>query len=182
VFHTSSNLYAAAFRDDLLKVARRDADVVFCVPRHAHGLLTRRFPELQGRLLSVRYKAGSRRAVEPAHLLVRPTENILTLLMLPIAVELGRTIDIGGCDGRKPDANYFWEHDRSTQYSGLMAHAFDVHPAFFRDRLYDQYYDRHLRELDGLMSWARSRGRRFRAVTSSWIPSLSSLPRVNHGN
>jgi hypothetical protein len=84
-------------------------------------------------------------------------------------------VRIAGCDGRKPNENYFWKHNADTQYSdNLMASAFAAHPAFFRDRDYSDYYAQHCREVEDLLAAGEQHGRTVESVTPSWIPALAA--------
>ena len=107
-------------------------------------------------------------------LTVPKTSNVLTRLMLPIGLALGRRhVSIAGCDGRRPSERYFWEHSRDAQYDDeMMRSVFAAHPSFFRDRDYQSYYDKHCSTLEDLLSQAEADGMRFESVTPSEIPAL----------
>ena len=49
--------------------------------------------------------------------------------MIPLGATLSKDLYILGCDGRKPDENYFWKHDKASQFSRLMQEL-NFHPDF----------------------------------------------------
>ena len=92
--------------------------------------------------------------------------------MLPIAYTLFKEVDILGCDGRKiEDNDYFWTHDKASQFVDEMDGIKTAHPAFF-DIDYDDYYSTHCEILEIWLSIADKLGIRVRNLTPSYIPAL----------
>lgn len=172
VFHFGPSEYAFRFRDDLLRVVM-EHDSFAVVPLREARLLLRHHPELRDRLVGIRPDAPVWTVPSPDDLTVRPTANILTLFMLPVAASLSRRVAIGGCDGREPGETYFWKHGSSVQYEGLMRTVFRSHPAFFRDRFYEDYYEEHCRLLEDQLSTLEAEGWTFANVTRSFVPALA---------
>ncbi len=174
-FHYGPSRYAAAFRRDLLR-AVDETDALLVTAELWAGLLLAHHPELVERLIILRILKGEPawHWPTPERMTVRMTGNILTTAMLPIAFALTDRVEIAGCDGRRPDENYFWHHNRRTQYSDdLMNSAFEAHPAFFRDQDYADYYQDHCQQLEELLAAGEHTGKRAIAVTPSYIPALS---------
>jgi hypothetical protein len=173
VFHFGPSRYAAAFRRDLL-TAMETTDAVFLTTQLFAEPLVAHMPELLSRLAVL--PVDERRAwrwptVESPS--SRLTGNVLTVLMLPAAFALADNVVLAGCDGRDPSERYFWKHNAKTQYSDqLMRAVFEVHPAFFRDRDYSDYYDEHCRNLEEFFSVAESAGKTVTGLTPSHIPAL----------
>ncbi len=173
VFHFGPSRYAGAFRDDLLRVAGA-TDATFAFPRRFAPLVLRRIPELRDRMIAVGPRTGlPLDSLSPNHLHVPQTANVLTMMMLPFAAALGSETVIAGCDGRRPDERYFWNHSADAQYDGsVMSSAFAAHPSFFRDRDYVSYYENHCDQLEAMLAEAEAGGLRFRSITHSEIPAL----------
>ena len=174
VFHYGPSRYAAAFRRDLLR-AVAETDALLVTHNLFAGLLLAHHPELRDRLIILRALKGrgAWRWPTPDSMAVRITTNVLTNAMLPIAFALADRVEIAGCDGRQPSENYFWRHNTRTQYSDdLMATAFEAHPAFFRDRDYGDYYEKHCRELEEILAAGESAGKTVIGATPSHIPAL----------
>jgi hypothetical protein len=92
--------------------------------------------------------------------------------MLPAAFMLTDHVSVAGVDGRQPTETYFWKH--GLQYSDdLLATVFDAHPAFFRDRDYEDHYDQYCQELEDFMQIAESAGKSVQGAAPSWIPAFS---------
>ncbi len=174
VFHYGPSRYAAAFRRDLLR-AVDETDALLVTSELWAGLLLAHHPELADRLVILRMLKGKPAWHWPARdrMTVRMTGNVLTNAMLPIAFALTDRVEIAGCDGRRADERYFWNHNARTQYSDeLMISAFDAHPAFFRDRDYADYYEGHCQDLEEFLVAGESAGKRCIGVTPSHIPAL----------
>lgn len=171
VFHFGPSRYADAFRRDLLEVITR-YDCYAVTRLWGAALLLRHHPELTDRLIALPEDAPDWTIPDEQRFCVRATGNILTFYMLPLAAALGRRIRIGGSDGRRRGETYFWRHGSSVQYEGLMETAFRTHPAFFRDRVYTDYYRRHTRQLESQLTWMERQGRSVESVTSTHIPAL----------
>lgn len=174
-FHYGPSRYAAAFRRDLLR-AVEETDALLVTAEWWAGLLLAHHPELVDRLIILRMLKGKRpwRWPTPERMAVRMAPNVLTATMLPTAFALTDRVEIAGCDGRRPDENYFWRHNARTQYSDeLMNSAFQAHPAFFRDQDYADYYDQHCKQLEELLAAGEDAGKRAVGVTPSYIPALS---------
>jgi hypothetical protein len=171
VFHYGPSRYAEAFRRDLLAVlARYDCHAV--TRPWGAALLLRHHPELADRLIALPEDAPGWNVPSDQGFRVRATGNILTFYMLPLGAALGRRIRVGGSDGRRRGETYFWRHGPSVQYEGLMETAFRTHPAFFRDRIYTDYYRRHLRLLGDQVAWLERQGHPVESITATHIPVL----------
>jgi hypothetical protein len=177
VFHFGPSRYARAFRDDLMRAVDL-LDPVLVVPNNYLGLLLANLPELSCRAVGLDTDAAEWTIPSRGRTCVKETGNVLTLLMLPVAAGLAIQVDVAGCDGRNPDETYFWKHGASIQYSDeLMKSAFEAHPAFFRDQVYVDYYDRHCADLAGLLAVVEKSGVAVRSITRSYIPTLARRAR-----
>ena len=172
VFHFSPSEYAATFRDDLIEMIEKYDTFIF-TRQDMIGLLLRHYPQLQNRLIGVDGKSTYWRTPTPGCLNVHITANILTFLMIPAALTLSKRVLLAGNDGRKPEENYFWKHNPTTQYEGLMQTAFNTHPSFFRDRSYKKYYATHCKLLEQQLSTFEKNGAEFINITKSHIPALN---------
>ncbi|MBA3431605.1 MAG: hypothetical protein H0U16_09020 [Actinobacteria bacterium] len=173
-FHYGPSRYAAAFRRDLLR-AVDETDALLVTPELWAGLLLAHHPELAERLVVLPMLKGTStwHWPSPERMAVRMTSNVLTAAMLPLAFALTDRVAIAGCDGRRPDESYFWQHNGRTQYSdSLMTTVFEAHPAYFRDQNYSTYYEEHCQQLEELLAAAEHAGKRAVGVTPSYISAL----------
>jgi hypothetical protein len=173
VFHFGPSRYAAGFRRDAVRAAEAVDALVICGHAFA-GPLLGWHPELRDRLVVLPYQDGGPwRWPTDRNPTVRQGSNVMTTLMLPVALMLADHISIAGADGRQPTENYFWKHNPRLQYSDdLMQTVFDSHPAFFRDRDYADYYDEFCSNLEALVQAGESAGKTIRSAAPSWIPAL----------
>lgn len=181
VFHFGPSRYAAAFRQDLLRAIDLCDPLLICGSDWVSPLLNL-LPELQERLAVIPFKRGGPwRWPTKENPTTRSTESVLTNLMIPVALMLTDHLLVAGADGRRPTENYFWKH--GLQYSDeLMATVFDAHPAFFRDRNYEDHYEQYCQEIETLLQTAERAGKVVEAAAPSWIPAFrkrgASLPQT----
>lgn len=171
VFHFGPSEYAFLFRDYLVGAVKEHDCFAVTREREARFPL-RHYPELENHLVGLRNDAHSWKMPTVEEMRVQGASNILTLVMLPVAAALASEVLIGACDGREPDEEYFWHHDPSVQYEGMMGTVFESHPAFFRDRIYSDYYKEHWHQLEDQLSTWEKGGWSFLNLTHSYIPAL----------
>lgn len=174
VFHFGPSRYAAQFRRDLVEAAEAFDFFVAVSKGPQHHWLAGAAPALRSRLVPLEHVFEGAPTVPTLEApKVLSTGNILTLFMLPLAMAVAAdTIQIWGCDGRDPSEKYFWKHNASVQYDGLMKTVFEAHPSFFRDRVYSDYYDQHCAMLERMAMFAEQRGARVASCSVSHIPAL----------
>jgi hypothetical protein len=174
VFHFGPNRYADTFRRDAVETLK-EYDCVAAVPARDRPLLTGHYPNLETQAI------GFETVDEPTpvfptsdRLEVVGTGNIMTLFMLPVASALADSIYILGADGREESESYFWEHNDSAQYDDeLMNAVADAHPSFFRDRIYEDYYDQHVEILGNMIEFGERHGKEYNTLTHSYVPCLA---------
>lgn len=171
VFHFGPCRYAAAFRRDLLRAIEITDPLLLCGSAWVSPLLNL-MPELEDRLAVIPFRAGGRwRWPTKRDPTVRTTGSVLTNLMLPVAFMLADQVSVAGVDGRQPTENYFWKH--GLQYSDeLMATVFEAHPAFFRDRDYEDHYENYCAEIEEFLQTAERAGKTVEGAAASWIPAF----------
>ncbi len=106
-------------------------------------LLVRHLPDLVERAVVLDMVPGSKFTVpSPTSPSVTLTENVLTLLMLPLAGAMGldvaRSRDAMGAQGGRRTSG---ATARRASTPTALETAAKAHPAFFRDRNYGDYYD-----------------------------------------
>lgn len=171
VFHFSFCAYAQEFRREAIEVIR-SSDIYCIIPDFCVPLLTAHFPEIEDKLIGIPSHSSTYNIPSTKASVVKATDNILTLLMLPIASAVSEEIYILGCDGRRKEENYFWQHSKSSQFDGLMDTVFKAHPSFFNDRSYEGYYEIHCEVLKSLIEFGESKNKRYYSLTPSYIPVL----------
>lgn len=172
VFHFGPSKYASQFRSDMADTLR-SYDCIAAVPERHRSLLEHHYPGLEFVGVS---ESNDDDPVFPTkdRIKVTPTNNIMTWFMLPIASSLADEVYVVGADGRKEDDSYFWEHNDDAQYDDeLMRSAVDCHPAFFRDRVYTDYYDQHVETLSSYLEYGERRGIEYGSLTHSYVECLA---------
>lgn len=173
VFHFGPTRYAHAFREDAAAVLR-EYDCVGVVPARHRSLFTGHYPDLADSVVGVE-PVPADAPIYPSRerLAVMETGNVMTLLMLPVASALADRVTVVGADGRREDESYFWEHSETAQYGDeLMDGVAESHPAFFRDRVYEDYYREHVETLTAMLADGERRGKAYRSLTPSYVEAL----------
>lgn len=181
VFHFGVSEYAAQFRRDLRKVVD-EIDPWLIVPAESAPVLLAHMPELAPKLVALDVRRSGRFNIPIGSApWVRRTGNVLTQLMLPVALSLSNSVGVLGCDGRDPADLRFWQHNEGAQYGELYETVVEMHPSFFDDNDYVQYYVTHCEVLTEFIEWAeRMNGASFESVTSSHIPVLRERQGTRH--
>jgi hypothetical protein len=166
VFHFGPSEYAVQFREDAVR-AIREYDLVAIVPEEYRELLVGHYPDLADHVVGMRSVYDDTiRFPTPESLRVMGTANIMTKLMLPVAPGLTNRVRIVGADGREENESYFWEHSEIGQYDDeLMNTAFETHPAFFRDRVYTDYYEQYIEMLNRMIEFGEDKNINYESIT-----------------
>ena len=175
VFHFSPCRYSAEFRRQMLE-AVRELGCFIMIPEINLPMMISHYPELKDFIIGMPALNDSYNFPTRENYFVKQTDNIMTLLMLPVASAFSEEIYILGSDGRMPDDNYFWKHGRTVQFEELMDTAFKTHPSFFKDRDYPGYYTRHCKVLTEMVEYGEKMGKKYYSLTSSRIPALIERP------
>lgn len=171
-FYFSPSAYGMQFSEDLRKEFHKHHFYFFTRDRLV-PLVLHYYPEMEDYVIGISYRASNEIwQLNAERLEVRPLSNVLTEMMLPIATSVCTEINILGCTGRLPDENYFWQHNEKTQYLGLMQSVKDMWPAFFNYRNYGSYYEKHCENVEQMLCFGESIGKKFKSKTTTFIPAL----------
>lgn len=180
IFHFGPSTYAQRFQEAVVEQAKKYDLTVITTERYA-SLLRAHKPDIAERIIGVRQ--GTDKWPDNFdlrfHPAVRPYPNVLTMLMLPIAATLARSIGLMGFDGRDPDDDYFWQHGPTVQLGEELHDIRLVHPGFF-ELDYADYYSEHISTVERLFTQLEERGIEIRPLTYSHIPAVRrrSAPRL----
>ncbi len=171
IFHFGCSKYAATFRELVVQVAEK-YDLIIVIPINYYAHLSWLCPALEARLIGVPLDAALQVNTDlTKRFAVPPLDNILTLLLLPLAATFADQIHIIGCDGRDPGERRFWQHNATTQLGDLMENLHSTHPSFFKLN-YEDYYQRHCDNLERWLASAEQQGIIGTSMVESRIPAL----------
>ncbi len=174
VFHAGPSRYAAEFRRTLNEFMGRHDSYLFTIDDYAPNLKSSLDEKFHDRIIGLSMQLEGDFNVnlieDPA---VKTSENILTLLLLPLAFTFSKQVSILGCDGRSfVQDDYFWSHDKKSQFGDLMEETKDVHPAFF-ERDFNRYYISHCEALERVLQEGENNGCQVQMITPTYIPPLA---------
>lgn len=171
-FFVSPSEYGKAFYSDLIAV-QKEYDFHIIVRECQKPLIEYHYPELAKRLIGIPYAYSDEWwLIDAEHFYLKPMDNIMTDMMLPVATALCDMIGIAGCTGKSQKDTYFWEHNDSVQYEDLKPSVFSMWRAFFHKRRYDAYFDRHCQYMENCIQFGEKLGKRYVNYTTSFIPAL----------
>lgn len=172
IFHFGVSQYAGKFRESV-KHRLEKSDITIIVPIKYYPLLISIFPKHKNRIIGIPFKSTKDFNLNLLdNYYVKTTANILTLLLLPIATSISKTVHLIGCDGRPFTSNdYFWSHGKTVQISEKMANIKLVHPGFF-DIDYNEYYYEHCHNLENFILQAEKAKYQLAHHGKSYIPAL----------
>lgn len=173
VFHFGVSSYAGEFAKDLIRVIKKH-NCYGITNQVGYAVMVANYPELEGKLMCIPAKRhGGPNILSEKNYHTRDYANILTRYMLPLAGGLAKDqIVLQGFDGRNPDENYFWKHNENNQYVDEMESTQVLHPAFFRDISYSEYYDKHCHNIELIVKLLENQKKRVRVIGNSYIPIL----------
>ena len=173
-YHFGVSLYAEEFRHQVINALDQFPSLVCIVPESYLPLTQAYFRQYSSdRFIGIPLKESDTFNIPGIqNFYTRKTGNILTQLMIPIAVRLSKQVDIYGADGRQSLDKGYWQHAPSAQLEGLLETINASHPSLGRDEDIGLYYKEHCDSLGELLDYGESLGFTFRTCTHSNIPAL----------
>ena len=174
VQHCGVSLYAGQFRRDLAKALEHPNRYLFTQLGYVPYFRLVTSSECHHRIIGI---GNDRRPKFNLNLLSEylstATANIFTMLVLPVALTLTKSIDIYGCDGMSfASATKPWSHTNEDDYMSKMSVTHRVHRGFWR-RNYEEEYWSYSRDLCEMLDQAESEEHTIRVRTPSFVPALA---------
>jgi hypothetical protein len=175
VQHCGASLYGGKFRQDLAKALQDENRVLFTQLGYVPYFRAVTDPDVHDRIIGI---GNDRRPAFNIDLteefLTAATANIFTMLVLPVAITLFRSVDIYGCDGMPfSKATKPWTHSGESDYMSKMSVTHRVHKGFWH-RNYEEEYWAYCRDMSELLSAAKAAGCEVRNRTPSFVPALAA--------
>lgn len=180
VYHFGNNKYVDKFYCDLDIYLEMFPKTWLVVPDFARFFVEQKLRN-PSKIIPVTIDPLQDDLVCPSHsgISVQGSENILTLIMMPLASLFELPINVAGVVGTSKDTNAnfrsnsrFWSHNERFQYTELMKNVEKHHPAFFRDRNYENYRERHEIVLRNMCDELKMRGLNIRSLTFTYFEFL----------
>lgn len=134
VNHFGISSYAKQFRKDFIARFKEHPSVILVYPDLYHVFMIRAFPDFAERFCPIptvnAYHSINTNLINNYWL--KDPDNILTLLLLPLAATLTKEIRLVGFDGRQKKDKYFWDHSQKHNYNDLISTVKDTHPSYYK--------------------------------------------------
>ncbi|WP_101758441.1 hypothetical protein [Oceanicoccus sp. KOV_DT_Chl] len=172
IFHFGCSTYTYEFYKQLKRVVEK-YDLTIVLPLMYYNLFVYHMPEMEPRTIGIPFAGDIPVNLDlNSEFNLRATGNIFTFLMLPVASSLAEEIHILGSDGRPiENDDYFWEHNKKTQFVDQMDDIKVAHPSFFKLD-YNEYYLEHCEAVKQYFQCGESAGKQYYSITPSYIPAL----------
>lgn len=173
LYHFSDSAHAKLFRKDLYE-RLKETNTAFMYPSIYHPIVIREFFEYSNRLFPIPEDGpGFFYSLFDDFRLPSELANVVTVMLIPVACTLSKTICLWGFDGRGPDDSNFWKNSHKSEYTSNIELLKSEHPAFFKFLVPDQnpflYVHRVLGDqLDELLSDLENRGFTINMLHKSW--------------
>lgn len=174
VQHCGVSKYAGAFRRDIANAMSEPRRVLFTQLGYVPYFRSILPSSAKDRVIGI----GNDRRPDfnldlTTEFLTAATANIFTMLVLPVAFTLSKSVDVYGCDGMAfKAATKPWSHSKEDDYMGKMSVTHRVHSGFW-DRNYEEEYWSYTRDLTDLLSTAEKQGCSVSVRTPSYVPALA---------
>ncbi len=176
VQHCGMSLYAGQFRAGLVKALMADERRVFITQLGFVPYFKCIIPsEAHTRIVGVGNKRGRQFNVDLTEAFFSTaTANIFTMLVLPVAFTISKSVDVYGCDGQAfAQATKPWGHANEDDYMSKMAVTHRLHPAFWK-RNYAEELTSYYGDMDDLLAEGEKAGAIVRNRTPSYVPALAT--------
>lgn len=174
VQHCGVSLYAGRFRKDLAKAMEAPERVLFTQLGYVNYFREVVSPEARTRVIGVGNDRRSAFNIDlMSEFLTAATANIFTMLVLPVAFTISRSVDIYGCDGMPfAAATKPWSHANEDDYMGKMAVTHRVHAGFW-DRNYEEEFWSYCRDMEDILVAGERAGAKVTSRSPSYVPALA---------
>lgn len=184
IYHFGHTAHARAFRADALRrLKESDGRTLFTYPAQFDVIVRPEFRDVESLLVPIPYGEHTDITVDlTADFCLPELENVLTILLLPLACTMSHDVRLWGFDGRGPTDSGFWANSDRHAYPELMQSIRDAHPAFFAVKTpvgQEVEYVKHVHGdiLDERLTEAERRGFTFEMLHRSWTPTLQKRQR-----
>jgi hypothetical protein len=175
-YHFGVSKYAAVFRSYVKQVMIEYPEMICIVPERFFPLTIAFLGDIARERIIGMPIIDSDQFNFPttSRFFVKKTNNILTLMLIPIASQIAKQIFIFGADGRVKGDKGYWKHAQSSQMSDQMKTIYDSHPSLARDEDVEKYYEEHCQLLEELLQYGeKSHEIHYCCKTPSFIPALA---------
>jgi hypothetical protein len=187
IYHFGCTKFALEFRKDLRK-RLDESDVLFFYPSLFDRVIRDEFADLGDRLVPI--PTGVHMTVHDDFSLNYSTPalgNVLNKLLLPLACNLSKTVNLWGFDGRAPADKLFWANSLKQSYTELLPFLQEAHPAFFDNFVPKDDPEKYVRSVHGdvlehCLSSAEKEGWKFEILHHSWTDTLAKRSCPDHKN
>ena len=179
LYHFSSTPHGKQFRNDLKSRLRETPYTIFVYPSLFDACVQREFKEFSDRLAPI--PPGGNKSITGnllKYYVLPDNDNVLGLLLLPLATNISKNIFLWGFDGRSPKDNDFWKNSTMHSYESLKKMLKESHPAFFKNYVPKENQSKYAdqvqgNDLDQLMTEAEEKGWHLYMMHKSWSNTLN---------
>jgi hypothetical protein len=173
IFHSGPAKYPGIFRKTLVR-NYQNKDVKILTPSRDYLIYKHYLPnEIFNKMYFFEVKQEKFNYNLDKSFYVNATQNILTLAMLPFAMNNYKKIFFAGFDGNNNvKKNYYWKHSEKYQFQKELNDIKNIHPGFFKLD-FNEYNEDHNKVLQSILDLES--GVSFKNLTDSSIPALQEI-------
>jgi hypothetical protein len=168
IYHFGPSIYAFAFRNALSEFVSCFPSCIILIPELLYYHFIHNNPGLEKKVYLV--PLCKHREVNndlKKEYCYHRFENILNLLILPLASTLADNIYFLGFDGRSKSSKRFWEYSKKNNFIDLLPLQESAHPGFFVRGDYESYTEELAEQTEMIMQHGENMGKSYYSLNAS---------------
>ena len=168
IYHFGPSVYAFAFRNALVEFVKRFPSCVILIPENLYHHFIENHPHLKDKVFSIPPDKHKKVIIDlKKEYSYHRFENILNLLILPIASTLSDNIYFLGFDGRSEEIEGFWKYSNKNNFIDLLPMQKLAHPGFFTGRNYEADTGNFSDQTELIMQYGEGMGKSYYSLNTS---------------
>jgi hypothetical protein len=168
IYHFGPSIYAFAFRNALYEFVSHFPSCVILIPELFYYHFIHNNPGLKKKVYLIppckHREVNNNLKKEYCY---QRFENILNLLILPLASTLSDNIYFLGFDGRSKNSERFWEYSKKNNFIDLLPLQELAHPGFFARVDYESYTEELAEKTETIMQHGENMGKSYYSLNAS---------------
>jgi hypothetical protein len=168
IYHFGPSVYAFAFRKALYEFVSRFPSCFILIPELLYYHFLDNNPGLKKRVYLI--PLCKHREVNndlKKEYCCHQFDNILNLLILPLASTLADNIYFLGFDGKSKDSKRFWNYSTENNFVDLLPLQEFAHPGFFIGRDYESDTEKFVEKTEMIMQHGENMGKSYYSLNTS---------------
>jgi hypothetical protein len=149
IYHFGCGKFAESFRKDL-NLRLRETDTYFIFPDIFYPFCLKELPDHKDKFIPIPFGYYTSIHSDLTNKYAIPLgDNVLPMMLLPLATTLAKNVYLWGFDGRSPDDKLFWKNSSKHFYPEHVEELMRLHPAFYNKLVPKGSADQYVKRVHG---------------------------------